>query len=231
MSKLSICLLTYNRLDYAKLTVQALFKHLVLPADWELYFHIADDGSPEGYVEELKEATIDAYREAPGVHQTIMVGSSNAERGGYGKNYNLATMSCHYNADWVMPIEDDWVLAQDLNVAELAQVFNDYPEVGCIRLGYLGYTQELRGKVIGDRVKYLLLDPYSAEPHVFSGHPRLETVAWARSVGPWPEGLKPGETEFHVSTTQARTGIAWPWDLSRSCGDLFQHIGTIRSYE
>jgi len=233
MSKLSICLLTYNRMDYAKLTIDSLFAHLVVPPDYEIYLHIADDGTPNpDYIPTLMNYMVAAYRDAPGMQQeAIVIGSTNSEQGGYGKNYNLAMQACHLDADYVMPIEDDWVLARDLVIEDLVRVFNDYPDVGCIRLGYLSYTQELRGTVIAsNNNKYLLLDPTSDEPHVFAGHPRLETVKWAQEVGPWPEGYLPGETEFRVSVMQARKGIAWPMDLTRSCGDLFQHIGTVRSY-
>jgi glycosyltransferase involved in cell wall biosynthesis len=231
MSKLAICLLTYNRMDYAKLTIDSIFKHLVVPADWEVSFHIADDGSPEGYVEELRDWVLAAYRDSAFDQEGIIVSISNSERGGYGKNYNLAMQQCHIISKFVMPIEDDWVLARDLVVEDLVRVFNDCPDIGCIRLGYLSYTQELRGTVVAsNNAKYLLLDPTSDEPHVFAGHPRIETVEWERLVGPWPEGYSPGETEFRVSTMQARKGIAWPMDLTRSCGDLFQHIGTVRSY-
>jgi hypothetical protein len=76
-----------------------------------------------------------------------------------------------------------------------------------------------------------LLDGDSPEPHVFAGHPRLETVGYQRRVGEWPEGLLPGETEFSVAHYQwARMGVVWPMDLVKPSGDLFCHIGTIRSY-
>lgn len=230
--RLTVCLLTYNRLEYAKATIDGLFKHLVVPDDWHINFHIADDGSPEGYVTELQEHLLAQYRRSTVInHEGIIVDTSNSERGGYGKNFNLAMQAFHESSDYVMPVEDDWVLQRDLNIAQLAQVFDDIPDVGCIRLGYLSYTQPLRGLVVAsNNTKYLVLDPDSDEPHLFAGHPRIETVAWERLVGPWPEGLAPGDTEFYVSTKLARRGIAWPMDLTRSGGDLFVHIGSERSY-
>jgi hypothetical protein len=231
--RLTVCLLTYNRMDYAKATIDGLFKHLVVPDDWSVYFHIADDGSPdETYIDELKAYILAQYRRSTVINQKgIMTGQSNSERGGYGKNFNLAMQSFHDVSDYVMPIEDDWVLQKDLDVAHLCKLFDDVPEVGCIRLGYLSYTQPLYGTVIASNsLKYLLLDEESPEPHLFAGHPRIETVEWEKLVGPWPENLQPGDTEFYVATKLARKGIAWPMDLTRTGGDLFVHIGSERSY-
>ena len=75
---------------------------------------------------------------------------------------------------------------------------------------------------------WLALDPDSPEPHVFAGHPRLELAEWERYVGPWPEGLAAGPTEFEVAhRREARMGVAWPIDLIKPTGDAFVHIGTV----
>lgn len=217
--KLCVMLLTYNRLQYAEPTLRALLDNILWGG--ELRVHIADDGSPAGYAETLRAI-------AGGYEIVGSTGVSNSEHRGYGANYNLATQSVHAWADYVLPLEDDWVLTQELNVDQLVRNFID-TRIGCIRLGYLGFTQGLHGEIIrvprGNTL--LVLDPQSPEPHVFAGHPRIETVAWERRAGPWPEGLDPNMTEFQAAR-DIRRGIAWPMHLNPD-GGLFEHIGTLRA--
>lgn len=217
---LTICLLTYNRFDYAKITLESVLKNLRFTD--KLSVHVADDGSPSGYVEALRDI----------VDSDISFSSSNSARGGYGANYNLAMQTVHQWSQFVLPLEDDWELVKQLPLNKLCK---DLMIIGggCIRLGYLGFTQELRGKVVrGQEDVYLRLDSESSEPHVFTGHPRLETTEWARLVGPWPEGLGAGATEFAVSKLlAARQRIFWPMELVKPSGNMFAHIGTERAID
>lgn len=215
---LCVLLLTYNRRKYAEATLRAVLDNIT----WSgvLDVHIADDGSPAGYV--------DALRALVGGYSSVRnVGASCSDRRGYGANYNIATQHIHGTADYVLPLEDDWVLTSRLDCDTLAATLSD-ERLGCVRLGYLGATQPLFAELVRiNGASYWLLDPMSAEPHVFAGHPRLETVAWQRAQGPWPEGLDPNQTEFDVAS-RIREGIAWPTWLSVD-GGLFAHIGTERA--
>jgi len=228
---LAIVLLTYNRLSYAKQTLNSVLKNLVLPNGEEIHVHIADDGSstPADYSKQLIDLCVANPRVA---HWT----QSNSLHKGYGANYNLAMQTVHplFRADQtglVLPLEDDWELYRPLDLTTIIGALREQ-QFGCVRMGYVGYTQPLRCRFVKYADQHWLeLDPDSEEPHVFAGHPRLETVAWERSVGPWPEGLNPGETEFAVAHwPAARQGVAWPLSLINVAGDAFAHVGTIRSY-
>lgn len=226
MSTLTIALLTYNRLDYAKRTLKSVISNIKWSGN--LAVHIASDGDDAAYMHEL--ACVASAQSAVRIHSLT---DSNSLRMGYGANWNLATQVVHGFSDYVLPLEDDWELTRELDadrlVAGLDAIGNGS---GCIRLGYVGYTQSLRGEfVYANNEHFLRLDHASDEPHVFAGHPRLETVAFERSVGPWPEGLSPGETEFQVAhMPTARRNIYWPISYVKPEGDLFAHIGSIRSY-
>jgi len=217
-----IILLTYERLEYAKRTLKLALDGIAYSG--RLSVHIADDGSGPGYIDELVQLA-GCYPHLTGISTT------NAERGGYGKSYNMATMVVHHDNPVLLPLEDDWELLRPLNLDPLIETLGAGAGIGCIRLGYLGFTQDLRGRFVhAGGGTYLLLDEDSPEPHVFSGHPRLETRAWAREVGPWPEGLGAGATEFAVChRPQARRGIAWPTDLVLTSGNLFGHFGAIQA--
>src|SRR5574341_341094 len=233
MARLGIILFTYDRPDYAETTLRSTLANLSF--DGEVHVHIADDGSPPGQIERLGEA---AVREADGrPYRLTAVTATNAERRGYGASYNLATQVVHDLVEYVLALEDDWELRHVLEVGSLIRAVEESGgEIACIRLGYVGWPQELRRRfVYSASQQFLLLDPESPERHVFAGHPRLETVAFERAVGPWPEGLNAGATEFEVAgRPAARQGVAWPLDLritaSQSAGgSAYCHIGAVQA--
>lgn len=220
MPKLIVCLLTYNRFEYASKTIRAFYKHATVRP----HLHIADDGSPGDYVDRLAKVAWKAG--APDVTFT------NSERGGYGRNVNLASQVTHPFADYVFMLEDDWELIKPLDLGEYIADMEALPELECVRMGYLSWTQPVWGRLsCGPHRKYLVLDANSPEPHVFAGHPRLERVSYQREVGEWPEGLDPNQTEFVVAhTRRARFGVGWPLGLDPREGyGLFAHIGTDRA--
>ena len=220
MIPLTILLLTYglgDRREYAYRTLHCALD--LIRYDGPLFVHIADDGSEPEHRSVLS-AIAGGYAHVSGVSVT------NAERGGYGRSFNLASQAIHPRGGLVLPLEDDWLLTRPLDVTALAPAFGG--GIDCIRLGYLGWTQQLRGWLISAVGQVMMMiDPESPEPHVAAGHPRIETVEYQRRVGPWAEGLAPGMTEFDwCRRPEARIGVVWPLDLVAPRGDLFAHIGT-----
>jgi hypothetical protein len=225
MPKLYLLLLTYSdslesaRTQYAEKTLRSALDNLKYSGP--LSVHIADDGSPEEHRQKLADIA-GGYERVQGVTVT------NAQRSGYGASYNLATQVVHNWADVVLPLEDDWELTQPLDADSMVQTLMETP-IECIRRGYLGFTQELRG-VLGHAFgsTYLVMDPDSPEPHVNAGHPRLETVRYERSVGPWTEGINPGATEFSWCVRRAaREGVAW--HMGAPLDGHFKHVGTVQA--
>lgn len=218
-TKLTILLLTYERTNYALKTLESLHRNLI--GSMAYHWHIADDGSRPEHRQHLE-----AYMKAASLGYSI----SNSEGSGYGGNYNLATQSIHPHAalnDLVLPVEDDWVLTRPLDVAAIGEALEELGG-GCVRLGYIGFTQELKATFVEVKSMgrlWLRLDPDSPERHVFAGHPRIETVEWERQAGEWIPGLEPGATEFEVAgRLWARDRVYWPME-----DNIFAHIGTIRS--
>jgi len=211
-----ITVLTYDRLEVAKRCISSVAENL--KASEEFWMHIADDGSSQDYRDELIELARSLFGDN--------VSMSNSERSGYGGNYNASTQITHRIADLILPLEDDWELLRELNLDPIAAVLRD-GTFGCVRMGYIGLTQELRAKfVLAHFHHWLALDPDSAERHVWAGGPRLETVEWERAVGPWPEYMEQGYTEHLVAAfPAARYGVAWPVGLINPRGDAFAHIG------
>lgn len=227
--RVTILLLTYSstatgpRAKYAQKTLRSALDNLVYE-DGYFSVHIADDGSPAKHIENLKDI-------AGGYPSVRGISTTNAARRGYGASYNLATQIVHQNADIIIPLEDDWELRQRLDLTPYVMCLASPAPIDCIRLGYLGYTQALRGELgLCAGKQYLLFDPDSPERHVCAGHPRIETVDFERRVGPWPEGIDPGTTE-HVwcGFPAARQGVTWPMDSPQ--GGWFAHIGSVQARE
>lgn len=224
MNSVILLLLTYARTTYALKTLRSTLDNIRYSG--RLSVHIADDGSSDDH-----RATL--HRMAGGYPNVAGISVSNSNRSGYGANFNLASQTVHLHTDTVLVCEDDWELLRELDLDALVRVLALEPRINCIRLGYLSFTQQLRGEVIDvDGSKFLLFASDSPEPHVFAGHPRLERVSYQRAVGPWTEGLEPGMTEFAVChRPEARVGVVWPMDLVAPRGNMFVHIGGLRSTE
>lgn len=233
-ARVAVNFLTYSpeighpRVQYAEKCLRALLVNLKY-RDGELLWHIADDGSFYGHVENL----IDICREF-GVSPTI----SATGHHGYGANMNHATQILHSIADIVIPIEEDWEIVRPFDISDLVDVLmvprdeqdNDN-DISCIRLGYLGWSNKVTGWLVQTAAQtFFRFDENSQEVHIFAGHPRIETVEFEKRVGPWPEGLRPGYTEMEVCNRPAsRVGVAWPMDAginaSQDYANLFSHIG------
>lgn len=216
-----LLLLTYNRMREARLTLESVAKNLRVEDD-EIWLHLADDGSPQEYRDELLELGRSLY----GANVSI----TNSQRSGYGGNYNAATQVIHHMADLILPLEDDWQLRRELDLSPIARVLRS-EHFNCVRLGYIGYTSELRATMRWhENLHWLEFDPSSPEKHIWTGGPRLETVAFERILGPWPEHMEQGQTELEVcGREEAKQGIAWPIDLIPAKGNAFVHIGTYKA--
>lgn len=225
---LGIVLLTYERLDCSARTLRAVLSlaHTVDP----IHLHIADDGS-KNHEEDVNTLVRIAWEhlDANGGHRITW---HNSERRGYGASYNLATQYLHDDCDRVLVLENDWELTRALDLDKVTTLLNQrtpWGQSGCVRLGYLGYTEPMWAQVdIIAGQKVLILNPDSPSRDVFAGHPRLETVTFQRCVGLWPEDRSPGLTELAVADRrEAREGVIWPMELVQPIGDLFAHVGSL----
>lgn len=233
MSTLYLVLLTYAaslespRSLYAETTLFSTLNNLKTSAS--LKVHIADDGSDPAHVARL----IDVCQ-----HFKIEPTLTNAKRFGYGASYNLASQVTHRDGEYFLMLEDDWQLTREFNIDPLITALEDGKEesaLGCIRLGYIGWTQSLEGSIRKfNNQSFLVFSPDSSEPHVWAGHPRLESLWFQKRLGPWPEGIDAGSTEFVVAQRdKSRMGVGWPLDMninaSQDYCNLYAHIGAVQA--
>src|SRR3972149_5132055 len=95
--KVAILFITYKRTEIALQCIDALYKNLKHD---NIHWHIADDGSPQSH--------LDALIRKIGPSYTI----TNAQRYGVGHSMNLGMIECLKWADYILWLEDDWLLTQ-----------------------------------------------------------------------------------------------------------------------
>lgn len=242
--RLAVVLITAGRIDYAVDTLRSAMVNL--QHDGPTLWHIADDSDDDAYVSRLTDL---ANTLRPGDPVTV----SRVHARSYGANVNAASQSVHQWADYVLSLEDDWRCLRPLDTAPILKMLaceghQDKAEwqwavppppsfrAQSVRLGYLGYQWEIDAHLFKtDECLWMGLCPDSKDQNVQAGHPRIETVAYQRSVGPWNETTNPGMTELDwVQRPAARQGVVWPLSLvslsNSVTGDAFGHIGQTRSY-
>lgn len=213
-----IILQTWARTSYALRTIRAA--HANLRYGGPLTWYIADDGSDPAHFKAVGDTLNELGASVCGAHSV---------RRGYGANMNVAVEAAHAISPMLLALEDDWELTQPLDLYPYAALLMERPEIGMVRLGMLNL--DIRGRTWGhDGRVYWILD---REPHhdgtpVFTGHPSLRHRRYRDAHGPYPEGLKPGETELAYAYKYrmgAQNGPAIVWPADYPSGGLWGHIG------
>lgn len=212
-------IITYERTNLAVETIRSVKGRVEYP---NIGFHIADDGSKPGHIERLLQE----------IGPTYSVTVSNTERRGVGANMNAGMTACLQRADFILWLEDDWVIpiGQMLDLRPCVQLLQENAQVGMVRIGRLaagltGNTMSGAGKLWWELIK-------GRNTYVFSGNAALRHRRFCEAYGPYPANLRPGETELwfcnRFNTNNGPT-IVWPaWLSYEQC---FQHIGDHQSFK
>lgn len=180
--------ITYNRLHDALRTIQSVKEFLVWP---NIGWHIADDGSPDGYVEALKTAI------GPTYEVTVTNAQPDREKDGsrqqVGKNMNLGATKAFDRGDFVLWLEDDWELRAPLDLGPMVELLTDCPEIGMVRMGYLHLN--LEAEIMGAAGQLWWRFKRAGHHYTFAGHPSLRHKRFYEFYGCYTEGLSIGATE------------------------------------
>jgi glycosyltransferase involved in cell wall biosynthesis len=236
--KLAIVLITYKRTEYTLRTIQGVVDNMDYPRMW----YVADDGSPEEHM----EAVIGLLRK----NDEEIIGQHNHRYSpNCGVGFNWAIKNCLEHSDYVMFLEDDWVLSGNYDMNETVHPgkfninpyirngrFNPTPymellaereDVGMVRLGGIavGNTVELVGHSGHHYLKYLREQQYA-----YSGNPHIRHRRFMDAYGYFSEKkLNPGELELEFDGRfRAASGpdIWRPYDIPG--WGIFFHIGEAR---
>jgi len=180
-----VLIVTYNRPKEIRQTLQALREHIVY--DGQLSLHIADDGSPRNYLNDLQ-------RDITWTRFTRSV----TRRKGWGANVNKGLKAC--GDSFVFLCEDDYVARRDLDFnSGVALLLANKLNIGLIRYdGLAGHVLDLHlreGKTQAGTLAYAIIDPCSPHLGVYSNRPHLMHPRFHMHYGLYPEGRALGQTE------------------------------------
>ena len=183
--KVAICIITYNRLPEIKRTIAALQEHFIYSN--EILWHIADDGSPINYINDIARA----------FPHTIFTHTI-TNRGGWGINANAALDYLKNNL-YIFLIEDDYVATRDLNIDTGVALMQANPKVCAVRYdGIAGHELNLRlreqSTPIGN-ITYMYIDKDSPHLNVYSNRPHLRHTVRFNCFGKYRRFKPLGETE------------------------------------
>lgn len=197
---ISICMTTYksseSRGQIAHRTWDSLQRYINYP---NIIWHIADDGSEEGYTDSFEgEYTV-----------------TNALRKGVGYSKNLALRQLFEQTPLVLLLEDDWELQHPLDLSPYVHTLLENESTGMIRMGYL--STDMQADLVGySGMTYLRLKRGSGV-YVYSGQVSLRHRRFYDSVGYHAEGISAGSEEldmcFRYNATEDAPEILWPGNM------------------
>jgi len=173
---LAINVVTYNRKETLRVTLQRLQTHLYYVGPRALF--VADDGSDDGTQAMLAE-------EFP---SAVLIQS---QRVGMGANTNAGLRAGLAVADYVLQFQDDMQLLATLDLHPHIERLRDDPTCGFIRLWGVGghrYKANLEGN-------YWRVHWDSDELYIPSDRPHVKHRRFHEFFGFYPEGLSTATTE------------------------------------
>lgn|SRR5512139_88766 len=211
------CLITtYNRLELCLRTVRGIKNYLRWP---NTGYILVDDGSGQDYIDRVVEEI--------GQVNHLWVYSSN--RKGVGHNMNVGLQHIFsIGGQLVMQTEDDWELTQPLDLTPYVNLLLNHEDIGYVRMGYL--SAGLRGELISrDNILWFDIERNPDYQYNYVGHAGLRHKRLYDTIGPFSEGLSPGENELDYGSkynyAASAPKIVWPaeWGV----WGKFGHIGGV----
>lgn len=224
LPSIGIALVTYARTDLAVRTIRGMSEHFIWPKDKRAWF-VNDDGSPKEHVDAIRQTLLECG-------ETLSFMNTQRFGGGTyscGKGWNLALGNAHQYADYVIMLEDDWELKDDLDVSRYVKMLEEREDVGLVRLGTLavGNTVEIVGHGGVHYLKYSREQPYS-----YSGNPSIRHTRFTKAYGFFAEDKNPGEIELDYDWRFRHSEGPDIWRPAEiNPWGAFGHIGTDKSYE
>lgn len=224
LPKLSICLVTYKRTEEAVKTIRSTCANLIYPKQLRS-FYIADDGSNLLHVNTLLGELADFGENLLGNHSEKFF----PDTFHCGKGWNLGLGICHQNSDFVLFLEDDWVLEKPLDLVPYVKLLTEREDVGAVSFRILSVGADVHTVGYEGRhyLKYLRSTQYA-----YSGNPMLRHARFTQSYGTFAEDRNPGLIELYMDDQyRLRTGpdIWRPLDISVWGG--WSHIGSHKTWE
>jgi GT2 family glycosyltransferase len=193
LPNLSIALVTYRRTRQAVETIRSTIEHLKYPGG--IAWVVGDDGSPKKH----QEAVIRALKG----QRLIEYNNERLRFEGHEKSYfagqvwNHALGIAYQNSDFVLWLEDDWVMEEDLELAPYVRLLQEREDVGMVSFRILNIGADVHS-VGHDGIVYLQYQRSS--PYAYCGHPSLRHARFVKRYGWFHEERSPGEMELDMDS-------------------------------
>ena len=226
---LAIVLVTYKRLENAIRTIQSTCENLDYPQD-KIKWFIGDDGSGPEYMEALR-AELAKHTEVWWESTERLRKEGQEESYFCGKVWNLTLGNAHQYSDFVLWLEDDWVLDEPLEMARYVNLLRRRVEVGAVSFRILSIDTDVKTRGEDGRmfVEYLRTSQYA-----YSGNPILRHARFVRHYGWFDEEKDPGGVELNYDDKYRLDEKSGPtiWrPLDISPWGAWKHIGTDKTWK
>lgn len=231
LPKLSIVLVTHERTKEALITVRSTCKNLIYPQELRS-FYVADDGSDHKHVKKIMDVlTEECGEKILGFHDKRMrpEGQDNTYNCGMGWNQGLGI--AHQNSDFVLWLEDDWELEEQVDLVPYIRLLQERQDVGIVTFRVLSVGCEVL--TVGENglhyLQYLKTTQYG-----YSGNPYLRHARFTKHYGWFREDCNPGEIELKMDDQYRLDNQGGPWiwrPVLISPWGAWAHVGTEKSYK
>lgn len=224
LPKVSIVLVTYKRTEEAVRTVRTTIENLHYPSDL-LGWYVADDGSPKSHMDAVMRELKKGRQKLIGSHNQKF-----SENFHCGKGWNLGMGIAHQQSDFVLWLEDDWILEQPFDLTPYVRLLMENKQVGICSFRILSVGNEV--ETVGfNGIHYLQY--MRTRQYAYSGNPYLRHARYTKHYGWFSENQNPGNVELDYDA-RYRADENGPW-IWRPVGvdpwGVWHHIGTEKSYE
>lgn len=222
LPRVAIALLTCYRTEVALETVISVCENLQYP---NLGWYVAVDGANYDHSGWITSTLEKQKQTIIGTHcEDFVPGKPHA-----GASWNFAQKAAMEWADVVLWLEDDWRLPIKLDIHPYVQLLLERQDVGMMRLGGMAVGNDLFS--VGHAgIHYLEYKPSTS--FMYCGNPSLKHKRFIEMYGDFAVDRNPGEMEMHMDDkvrAKPDLKIWWPMDL-KGWG-IFQHIGTLKTFE
>lgn len=227
LPNIAIVLVTYKRTEETVRTIRATAEQLVYPKE-KLGWFVGDDGSPKKHEVAVRKALekepLHAY------HNERLRAEGQADTFYSGKVWNRALGLGYQWTDFVLFLEDDWVLEKPLELEPYVKILQEREDVGIVTFRILNIGADVH--TVGHNGE-VFLQYQRTTPYAYCGHPALRHARFVRHYGWFHEERSPGEIELDMDSRfrgdPTGPNIWRPATLDQWGG--FHHIGNVKTWK